>query len=92
MATKEKKNKINFNGKMVSIGIDMHKHSWHITAVVEGDPVLGVTFSEPRYDSFERIPIQFEGNHVRTAYEARPGGYDLYDRLTADGIECILHP
>ena len=33
MGTKVKKNKVNFNGKMVSIGIDMHKHSWHITVV-----------------------------------------------------------
>ena len=36
MPSKVKKNKINFNGKMVHIGIDMHKHFWHITAVVEG--------------------------------------------------------
>ncbi len=48
MGTKVKKNKINFNGKMVSIGIDMHKHFWQITAVVEGDTVLAVTLSEPR--------------------------------------------
>ena len=29
MASKVKKNKINFKGKTVHIGIDMHKHSWH---------------------------------------------------------------
>ena len=92
MGNKVKKNKINFNGKMVSIGIDMHKHSWHITGIVEGDTVLAVTLSEPRYDSFEKILPQFEGNHVRIVYEAGPGGFDLYDRLTADGIECIVTP
>ncbi len=37
MASKVKKNKINFNGKMVHIGIDKHKRFWRITAVVEGD-------------------------------------------------------
>ncbi len=42
MDSKVKKNKINFNGKMVQIGIDMHKHFWHITAVVEEDTVLAV--------------------------------------------------
>ena len=36
MASELKKNKINFNGKMVRIGIDMHKHFWHITAEGEG--------------------------------------------------------
>jgi len=29
---------------------------------------------------------------VRIVYEAGPGGFDLYDKLTADGIECIVTP
>jgi len=37
MATKVKRNKINFKGKMVNIGVDMHKRSWRITALVEGN-------------------------------------------------------
>jgi transposase len=35
---------------------------------------------------------QFEGNSVRVAYEAGPCGFDLFDRLAADGIECIVAP
>ena len=65
MDSKVKKNKINFNGKMVSIGIDMHIHFWNITAVFEGGIVLAVTLSKPKYDSFEKILAQFKGNHVR---------------------------
>jgi len=92
MATKVKKNKINFKGKMVNIGIDMHKKFWHITALVEGDIVMTVTLARPNYDSFRKILTQFEGNYVRIVYEAGPGGFDLYDRLTTDGIECIVTP
>ena len=92
MASKVKKNKINFKGKMVNIGIDMHKRSWRITALVEGDIVMALTLAKPGYDSFKKILSQFKGNHVRIAYEAGPGGFDLYDRLTADGIECIVTP
>lgn len=55
MATKVKKNKINFKGKMVNIGIDMHKISWRITALVEGDIVLGITLASPTYDAFNKI-------------------------------------
>jgi len=33
MATKITRNKINFKGKTVLIGIDMHKRSWHITGL-----------------------------------------------------------
>ena len=43
MAAKVKKNQINFNGKMVSIGVDMHKHSWRITALVDGHIVMAAT-------------------------------------------------
>ena len=37
MASKVKRNTISFNGKMVNIGVDMHKQSWRRTALVEGE-------------------------------------------------------
>ncbi|HDM78263.1 MAG TPA: IS110 family transposase, partial [Deltaproteobacteria bacterium] len=92
MAIKVQRNKINFKGKMINIGIDMHKRFWHITALVEGDIVLALTLSRPNYDSFMQIISKFVGNYLRIVYEAGPGGFDLYDRLTADGIECIVTP
>jgi len=92
MAIKVQRNKINFKGKMISIGIDMHKRSWRITALAEGDIVMSITLARPNYDSFRKILSHFEGNYVRIVYEAGPGGFDLYDRLTADGIECIVTP
>ena len=92
MATKVQRNKINFKGKMVSIGVDMHKRSWHITALADREIVLTVSLSRPNYDAFEKVLSQFKGNYVRIVYEAGPGGFDLYDRLTADGIECIVTP
>lgn len=92
MACKVKKNKINFKGKMVNIGVDMHRLFWRITALVEGDIVLAVNLGRPNYDSFRQLIHQFEGNYVRIVYEAGPGGFDLYDKLSADGIECIVTP
>lgn len=47
MDTSIKRNKINFKGKMVYIGIDMHKLSWRITALVEGEIVLAITLAKP---------------------------------------------
>ena len=92
MANNLETSRMNFNGKMVSIGIDMHKHSWRITALVDGDIVRAVTLGKPSYESFKKILAQFKGNYVRIVYEAGPGGFHLYDRLTADGIECIVTP
>jgi transposase len=92
MTSKVKENKINFKGKIVNIGVDMHKLSWRITALVEGDVVLSVNLAKPRYDSFSQLISRFEGNYIRIVYEAGPGGFDLYDKLTDDGIDCIVTP
>ena len=92
MVSKVKENKINFKGKMVNIGVDMHKLSWRITALVEGDVVLAVNLAKPKYDAFKQLISRFEGNYVRIVYEAGPGGFDLYDKLTNDGIDCIVTP
>lgn len=89
---KVKKSKVSFQGKVVNVGIDMHKRSWRITALVDGDIVMAVTLGMPKYDSLKKLFAQFEGNTIRVVYEAGPGGFDLYDRLTADGIECIVTP
>ena len=75
MATRVKRNNINFKGKMVSIGVDMHKRSWHITALGDGEIVLTMSLSRPTYDAFEKVLSQFKGNYVRIVYEAGPGGF-----------------
>ena len=36
MKKRETDNSSNFNGKVVNIGIDVHKLSWRVTAMVEG--------------------------------------------------------
>ena len=51
MAARVKRNRIDFKDKVVNIGIDMHKRSWRITALVGGDIVMVVTLARPRYDS-----------------------------------------
>ena len=61
MDTRIKRNKINFKSKMVYIGIDMHKLSWRITALVEGKIVLAITLPKPSYDSFK-------GKVIRTCF------------------------
>ena len=72
MVSKLKGTKINFNGKTVSIGVDMHKRSWHITALADGEIVLTVSLSRPTYHAFKKVLARFKGNYVRIVYEAGP--------------------
>jgi len=55
MAIKVKRNEVNFKGKVANIGIDMHKRSWRITALVERNMVMAVTLARPKYHSFKRL-------------------------------------
>jgi transposase len=84
-------NKTDVNGKTVSIGIDVHKQSWQVTALIEGVVVTAVTI-KPFYRVLQKLLVRFKGARIRIAYEAGPAGFNLYDDLTADGIECIVVP
>jgi len=64
-------NRINFNGKLVNIGIDVHKMSWRVTAMVEGVVVKAVTI-KPSYSVLKKVLFQFKGAQIRVAYEAGP--------------------
>ena len=55
MASNVKKSNVNYKGKTVSIGIDMHKISWRVTALVEGDIALAITLARPSYDAFRDV-------------------------------------
>ena len=83
--------KVNVNGKTVNVGIDVHKQSWQVTALIEGVVVTAVTI-KPSYGVLQKLLAQFKGAKIRIAYEAGPAGFNLYDNLTADGIECIVVP
>jgi hypothetical protein len=48
MASKVKRNAIDFNEKMVNIIIVMHKQSWRLTALVEGEVALDKNFGRFR--------------------------------------------
>lgn len=87
-----KLNPIDVKGKLINVGVDIHQKSWRVTGLVEASIVLAVTIAKPDYHSFKKVINRFAGNQIRVAYEAGFSGFDLFDRLSADGIECIVTP
>jgi transposase len=56
---------------------------------VEGEEVFhGSMLSE--YQSLRKFLERFKGCRIKTAYEAVPFGFGLYDKLSANGIETIV--
>jgi transposase len=79
------------SGRAVSIGIDVHKRSWQVTAISEGT-VLFRGSIPPIYDSLQRLIRRFSGCKITVAYEAGPCGFGLHDLLERDGIPCLVVP
>ena len=87
MKRKVTNNSYNFNGKVVNVGIDVHKLSWRVTALVEGVIVESATI-KPSYRVLKKLLAQYKGARIRVAYEAGFSGFNLYDEL----IDSVIPP
>ena len=78
-------------GKVVNVGIDVHKVSWEVTAMVEGVIVFSGTCCS-NYETLRLLLKRYAGATLRVAYEAGCCGFWLHDQLGAEGIECLVVP
>src|SRR3990170_7067487 len=83
------KEKVLARGKRISIGIDVHKESWQVTAISEAEELFHGRMPGD-YLALRKLLDRFVDCQVRVAYEAEPCGFGLYDRLRADGIEALV--
>jgi len=82
--------KIDFKGKELFIGLDVHKKSWSVTIVVEG--IEHRTFTQPPdpmalYNYLKRM---FPGGIYNSAYEAGFCGYGIHRELNFLGVKNIV--
>ena len=82
--------KIDFSGKELFIGLDVHKKSWSVTIVVDG--IEHRTFTQPPdpeslYNYLHRM---FPGGTYNSAYEAGFCGYRIHRELNSFGIKNIV--
>ena len=79
------------SGKKVSIGIDVHKDSWHVTVRTDGEEVFNGRIPAA-YHSLMKLLERFKDCQMKVAYEAGPCGFSLHDKLMEDGIDTIVVP
>jgi transposase len=82
--------KIDFKGKDLFIGLDVHKKSWSVTIVVEG--MEHRTFTQPPEPAVLNNYLQrmFPGGTYFSAYEAGFCGYGIHSELNVLGIKNIV--
>jgi transposase len=82
--------KIDFKGKDLFIGLDVHKKSWSVTILVEG--IEHRTFTQPPDPRtlYNYLQKMFPGGTYHSAYEAGFCGYGIHRELNDLGIKNIV--
>jgi transposase len=79
-------------GKEVFVGLEDSKTTWKI-AVRCDRMLVHQTAMEAAYPVFKRyLDHKFPECRVHVVYEAGFKGFNLYDRLLEDGIDCVVIP
>ena len=81
---------IDFTGKTIFIGIDVHKKDWQVGQFYSG-LVLGnhcISGSSGELISF--LKNRYPGAILKCVYESCAWGFNLQRQLAAQGIECIV--
>jgi transposase len=82
--------KIDFKGKELFIGLDVHKKRWSVTVVVDG--IEHRTYTQPPDPAALHNYLQrmFPGGAYNSAYEAGFCGYGIHRELNSLGIKNIV--
>ena len=82
--------KISYSGKKVSLGIDVHAGTYHVTCVVSGEVVKRASMKGEPGELLRFISGHFSGANVITAYEAGFSGFELHRILASAGIKSLV--
>lgn len=78
-------------GKRIDVGIDVHKVSWSVCILCEGEQIYQATLS-PEPERLISLIKRLEPLEVHTVYEAGPTGYWLHDALVQAGFDSLVTP
>ena len=78
-------------GEELFVGIDLHKHRWHVT-VRTADVEIFSSSIAGRWQELKKVLNRYNGCRIHAVYEAGYFGFWLFDHLTQYGVECIVTP
>ena len=82
-----------YTGKIVYIGIDVHKKTYAVTAICEKEVVKRDTLMAYPEHLLQYIKKYFKGGKIYTAYEAGFSGFCLHRYLVTHGVDnIVVHP
>ncbi len=78
-------------GEELFIGIDLHKHRWHVT-IRTADVEIFSNSIAGRWQDLKKVLNPYKGCRIYAVYEAGFLGFWLFDHLTQYGVDCIVTP
>ena len=93
-ATTETLNKgktmIDFTGKTVHVGIDVHKKDWQVGQLHTGLVLGNHRINGNDVELIDFLKKRYVGATLKCVYESCAWGFNLQRQLTAAGIDCIV--
>jgi len=83
------KNKYDYTGKTIFVGIDVHKKTYSVSVVSDGVLVKRDTMSADRKRLVSYLKKYFSEATIKSAYEAGFSGFGLHRYLIDNGIENV---
>lgn len=79
-----------YTGKTVYVGIDVHKKTYAVTCISDGETVKRDTLKADAVLLSEYLKKYFKNAEIKTVYEAGFSGFVLHRHLVKEGIESIV--
>ena len=86
-------NKYDYTGKIVYVGIDVHKKTYHCVSICEGQAVKSDSMPAKPEALFSYLKNTFREAVIKSAYEAGFSGFHLHRYLVSQKIDnIVIHP
>ena len=82
--------RIDYRGKIIHVGIDVHKRTYSVTAICDGLIVKRDTIGASPAGLVAYLRRCFSAARIRSAYEAGFSGFVLHRVLVQSGVENIV--
>jgi transposase len=79
-----------YTGKTLFVGIDVHKKTYAVTVICDGDVVKRDTLKANPSTLIAYLTKRFDSGKIKSAYEAGFCGFHLHRKLIEAGIENIV--
>jgi len=81
---------VDFSGKPIYVGIDMHQKSWQVAQYYDGLTLGNHHLTSNCQSVVNFLRKRYPGAALKCVYESGSWGFELQRALTAAGIHCIV--